>query len=360
MIQARSEWSLVASPAVRLVAGVDALGNHFEGRFEGPPPPPDEGANPTPISLQRRVATDSALWVLTPGAYLEAGLRPVPQVLLSPGVRADYDDMIGRAALDPRFSMRIDAGKTTAIKAGVGRFSQSPDLRYVVRPIGNPDLQMTRATHASTGVEQQLGDSISASVDLFAKWLDGVVTNTPGGESPYFVNTQEGRIFGGELMVRIKPSSRFFGFLSYTLMRSERRNQGDPSWRLFDRDQPHILAATGVVRLGRGWETGAAFRYTSGTPYTPVLASTYDGTSDVYSARYGRAMSTRNPAFSRLDLRVQKTWTFSAWNLAAYLDVQNVLDSPNREGFDYSYDYRTRQGTRGLPILPILGLRGEL
>ena len=71
-------------------------------------------------------------------------------------------------------------------------------------------------------------------------------------------------------------------------------------------------------------------------------------------------MSARNPPFSRVDLRIQKTWTFAQWSLAAYLDVQNALNAPNREGFSYSYDYRERQGARGLPILPILGLRGEL
>jgi hypothetical protein len=160
-------------------------------------------------------------------------------------------------------------------------------------------------------------------------------------------------------MIRMKPRGRFFGFLSYTLMRSERRDEGQP-WRLFDRDQPHIVNATGTYRLGRGWEVGASVRYTSGTPYTPVTSATYDANTDTYAARLGRPMSARNPAFSRIDVRVQKTWTFSAWSLSAYLDVQNILNSPNREGFAYSYDYRSRDGVRGLPILPIIGLRGEL
>ena len=71
-------------------------------------------------------------------------------------------------------------------------------------------------------------------------------------------------------------------------------------------------------------------------------------------------MSARNPAFSRLDLRIQKSWTFSKWSLAVHLDVQNVFNAENREGFRYSYDYRRREGTPGLPILPVLGLRGEL
>ena len=358
-LQARSEWVGVVSPAFRVTAGVDLLGNHYSGSYSGVPVPPDEGGEPMAISTQRKVDITASQWVLLPGAYVEAGIRPVPALLVSPGVRADYNDLLEEAAIDPRLSARYDVTEDTAIKAGVGRFSQSPDERQVVAPIGNPELKMSHALHVSAGVEQKIGSAVSASVEGFWKWIDGAVSTTPGGRAPYWLNAQEGRIYGGELMLRVKPRGRFFGFVSYTLMRSERRDEGEP-WRLFDRDQTHILGATGVYRLGRGWEVGATVRYTSGTPYTPVIASTYDATADVYAPRNGRPMSARNPAFSRLDLRVQKTWTFSRWSLAAYLDVQNALNAPNREGFSYSYDYRERQGARGLPILPILGLRGEL
>ena len=359
LLQGRSELTGVVSPAFRVTAGVDVLGEHFSGRYAGIPDPPDEGGQPTAVSTQRRIDITASQWVLRPGAYVEAGIRPVAALLVTPGVRADYNDLIQQGTLDPRLSARYEVTESTAIKAGVGRFSQSPDERQAVAPIGNPDLKMTHALHASAGVEQKITDAFSASVEGFGKWIDGAVTATPGGRPPFFVNAQEGRIFGGELMLRVKPRGRFFGFVSYTLMRSERRDP-DEAWRLFDRDQTHILGAAGVYRLGRGWEIGATVRYTSGAPYTPVVASTYDATADVYSPRAGQPMSARNPPFSRLDLRIQKTWTFSRWSLAAYLDVQNVLNAPNREGFAYSYDYRERQGARGLPILPILGLRGEL
>jgi TonB family protein len=358
-VQGRSEWVGVVSPALRVTAGLDVLGNHFSGSYSGISVPPDEGQNPTALSTQRQIAISASTWVLLPGAYVEAGIRPVSSLLITPGVRADYNDLVNRGAIDPRLSMRYEVTERTAIKAGVGRFSQSPDERTVVDPIGNPNLRMTHALHASAGVEQKVTDTFSASVEGFGKLIDDVVTTTPGGRPPFFLNSQEGRVFGGELMLRVKPRGRFFGFVSYTLMRSERRDEGQP-WRLFDRDQTHILGASGVYRLGHGWEVGATVRYTSGTPYTPVTSSTYDATADVYSPRIGRSMSARNPAFSRVDLRIQKTWTFAKWSLAAYLDVQNALNAPNREGFSYSYDYRERQGARGLPILPILGLRGEL
>lgn len=359
MVQARTEWVGVVSSMLRVTAGLDLLGNHYSGSYHGIPVTAGEGDKASALSAQRQIDVEANQWVLLPGAYVEVGIRPFPALLLTPGVRADYNDFIEEAAIDPRLSARLEITDTTTLKGGVGRFSQSPDERQVVAPIGNPALGMTHALHASVGVEQQFTDTFSGSLEGFGKWIDGAVAGTPGGVAPFFENSQEGRIFGGEAMLRLKPRDRFFGFLSYTLMRSERRDVGQP-WRLFDRDQTHILAATGVYRLGRGWEAGATLRYTSGTPYTPVTSSTYDATADVYAPRSGRPMSERNPAFSRLDLRLQKTWTFSRWSLAAYLDVQNVLNEPNREGFSYSYDYRERQGARGLPLLPILGLRGEL
>jgi TonB family protein len=358
-VQARSEWTGVVSPALRVTGGIDALGNRFAGSYSGIPVPPDEGDQAVGPSRQGRISIATDTWVLLPAAYLEAGIRPVPELLLAPGVRADYNDQIKQGAVDPRFSARVDVTERTAIKAGIGRFSQSPDERMVADGIGNPNLRMTHALHGSAGVEQKFGDDVSASLEGFGKKIDGIVTNTPDGRAPFFVNSQEGRIFGGEFMLRLRPAGRFFGFLSYTLMRSERRDENG-AWRLFDRDQPHIVNATGTYRLGRGWEVGASVRYTSGTPYTPVTSATYDASTDTYAARLGRPMSARNPAFSRIDVRVQKTWTFSAWSLAAYVDVQNLLNSPNREGFAYSYDYRSRDGVRGLPILPIIGLRGEL
>ena len=359
IVQLRSEWTGVVSPALRVTGGIDLLGNNFSGRYTGVPIPPDEGDHAAPLSTQKQIALDVSEWSWQPGAYLEAGIRPVPALLITPGVRADYGSIVKRGAVDPRLSTRLDVTETTTLKAGVGKFTQLPGESEVIAPIGNPNLRLPRALHVSAGVEQKVTETVTASAEGFVKWMEQITTTTPGGRAPFFVNSQHGRVYGAELLVRVRPLGRFFGFLSYTLMRSERADAGEPS-RLFNRDQTHILGATSVYRLGRGWEVGATFRYTSGTPYTPVVASTHEATTDVYQPRLGRAMSERNPAFVRVDGRVQKTWTFSKWSLAVYLDVQNVLNAENREGFAYSYDYRNREGTRGLPVLPIVGIRGEL
>jgi hypothetical protein len=62
----------------------------------------------------------------------------------------------------------------------------------------------------------------------------------------------------------------------------------------------------------------------------------------------------------RLDVRLEKKWTFSSWSLAAYLEVQNAYNHPPVEGYRYNYDYTKSETINGLPILPSIGFRGEL
>ena len=142
-------------------------------------------------------------------------------------------------------------------------------------------------------------------------------------------------------------------------MRSQRKDR-DGGWYLFDFDQTHIFAAAGNVMLGKGWEIGAVMRFVSGNPETPVTGSFFNTNTNSYTPVYGRVNSTRAPSFNRLDVRFQKTWKFSSWQLAAYLDIQNTYNAKNIESTSYSYDYRQRANVRGLPIIPIIGVRGEL
>ena len=79
-----------------------------------------------------------------------------------------------------------------------------------------------------------------------------------------------------------------------------------------------------------------------------------------YQPLYGAINSDRNPFFHRLDVRVQKRWDVGDVGLTLYLDIQNVYNATNREGIVYSYDYSQTSDLPGLPILPSLGLRGEL
>jgi hypothetical protein len=85
----------------------------------------------------------------------------------------------------------------------------------------------------------------------------------------------------------------------------------------------------------------------------------FDVDSDEYRGVTGTTNSARAGAFHQLDLRVDKRWIYDGWILGAYLDLQNVYNRKNEDGVEYNYDFTTSQGDNGLPILPVLGVRGE-
>ena len=80
-----------------------------------------------------------------------------------------------------------------------------------------------------------------------------------------------GRAYGGQLLLRQELLRGFFGWITYSLTRSERRDHPDTDWRLFDFDQTQALGVVASYQLGHGWDVGTRFRYTTGFPRTPVV-----------------------------------------------------------------------------------------
>lgn len=360
-VYARGEWRYRVNEAVQVIAGTDTFLDVFDVLYTGPTPGQQEGSDNMNQTLEQLPVTsirDQRTRVL-PAGYVELALKPIEKLRIVPGLRVDYYQDNAAFSFDPRISSVYSLTDTWRIKGGVGVFSQQPEPQESSPVLGNKNLRPIRSVHYGFGGEHDFTDALSLGVEGFYKQIyDRVVSGQNFGD-PVFINDGKGRIYGLEVSGRAKPKGRFFGFLSYTLMRSE-RNDRNEGWRLFDFDQTHILTLSTGLRLGKGWETGGTFRYVTGNPTTPVVSADFDGVSGLYSAQSGAINSTRNPSFNRLDLRVEKMWTFSSWKLAAYLDVQNSYNAVNREGTQYSYNYQESGPIRGLVIIPIIGMRGEL
>jgi outer membrane receptor protein involved in Fe transport len=241
----------------------------------------------------------------------------------------------------------------TTIKGGLGEFRQPPQPQETNTVFGQKGLSSNRATHYGLGVERELTKQIEVSFEGFYRDLDNLVVQGSG-------NSGSGRAFGSELLLRYKPDDRFFGFLAYTLSRSTRRDRDGEAERLFQYDQTHILTVLGSYRLGRGWEIGGRFRLISGSMSTPQQYGMYDQNAGAYLPLSYPTNGERLPIFHQLDIRVDKTWQFKHWKLAAYLDLWNSYNAPNVEGVSYNYNSSQRIYGGSLPIIPSLGIRGEL
>ena len=331
------------------------------------------------VTEEDRWELDAEYWQTA--AYAELALKPLPSLRLAPGFRFEvYGHPGGQIPMwDPRITARWSISDDMAVKGGVGKFSQAPEERYIDEDFGNPDLDEQWAMHYSGGVEWRISESIEVDlVGFYVAWYDLVVrTNevevSSAGTSPFrALNDGFGRSFGAELILRHNPSKRFFGWISYTLSRSELAgfvqvrgsdNNAPDSERnelvISPFDQTHILNAVGSVKLGRGWETGARMRLVSGNPTTPVERGIFVGDSGGYLADNGPVNSTRLPGFFQIDVRIEKQWLFETWMLSAYLDVQNVTNHANTEFVIRDYRLDKSWNVPGIPIFPAFGVTGR-
>ena len=291
------------------------------------------------------------------------------RLTILPGVRLDLAAINGRVnwAIDPRLSARLRVTEGTTLKASVGHYSRMPSVEYLDEDFGNPELGFAKALQAAVGVEQKIWRTLSADVTVFFNQgydrlasSDEVMSLGDGTwKATRYVNAGLSRGYGVEVLIRQEMTSRLFGWLAYTLSRSERKGPDDANYRHSSYDQTHILALLAQYRLGRGWSVGARFRLVSGNPTTPVAGSTFDADTGAYEPITGEWYSERAPVFHQLDLRVDKEWTFERWKIGAYLDIQNVYWADNTEYVLWDYRYRGSTGLSGMPFLPSIGVKGS-
>jgi outer membrane receptor protein involved in Fe transport len=332
--------------------------------YFGPQPQAQEGAGSQQGSLagQDQVFADVDTTIFRPGLYLESDMTLGKFTQLVLGLRMDYFSDISAYSVDPRLTTIFTVAEDMRVKLGVGIFSQPPEFQESDVSIGNPELDPIKAVHLGAGWEYDAVPGARFGVEAFYKYLWDRAIATPNGEAPFYVTGGIGRIYGAEFSINIRPTTgrHYFGYLSYTLSRSERKDGPLEPWRLFDFDQTHILTAAFVYNFPRNWEIGGTFRVVSGNPYTPVIGSIYDALNDIYIPIDGRVNSLRNPLFHQLDVRIQKKWIFEGWRLAVFLDIRNAYNQQNQEGIIYNYDFSQQTPLLGLPIIPALGIRGEL
>ena len=330
------------------------------------PIPPREGEQPLPLSSSNKYKASETLLIFNIGLYAEAVMKPSPKLTITGGLRYDWFGDVSSSTFNPRMGLKYQLFDLTTIKAGLGLYSQDPQPQDYDKNFGNPTLRPENALHVGLSVEQALFPGAIFEATGFFKWLYDLSAPTTGDVqldgkvvAERVANVGTGRIYGGEFLLRQALSKYFFGWIAYTLMRSERRNCDACTWHTFDFDQTHILIVALHANLPRGFEAGVRFRYISGFPYTLDKSAYFDADADVYAPGKFAVNTARYDAFNQLDIRFDKTFIFDRWVLKLYLDLTNIYNNPNQEQVQYSYDYKTHNFISGLPFLPSFGIRGE-
>lgn len=274
-------------------------------------------------------------------AWLEGVWKPLPGLLVVPGARVDgyAQKPSSKSSVDPRLLARWHLGETPAgdtwLKGVVGVYHQPPRLPVALPGLDQSalDLGLLQSVQSSVGVEVRLAPGVELDVQAYFNDLDPVFfdlavnanladlqtrppTTFPGqepGKVPEegdvltgLFAPRRGRAYGLELLLRKRDTAGLFGWISYTLSRSERLGDG---WQPFDFDRTHILNLVAGLHLPRNWEVGGRLLFQTGTPLTTMYA---------YNA--GRS----GPQL-RLDVRIDKRAVWNEWLLDFYVDVVNAI-----------------------------------
>jgi hypothetical protein len=330
----RAEIEERIAPGVLVRAGADLGAVRFDVDDYGP--------------LHRPPHTD-----IEGGAYADAVWRPSERVEVVPGIRLDGYETRGVTGLapQPRLGARIRLAPGVALISALGVAHQEPtEGVFVPAKLPDPIDEASRDSYQySEAIDVRLPSSMRLRVTGFYTKL---VAESVGGQE---------QNEGLEVFAERDFTRRLGGFLAYTLSRSD--TTGEPlqntlttrsSW-----DRTHVLSTVLSYDLGRGWRAGARFFFESGRPYPLVCDS--PTCAPVGSHREAQLVGETLPPFYRVDLRVEKRWTFrdGKW-LAATLECFNTLDKAEPIGLSYGPSTGLTTRYESPLILPSIGLEGGI
>jgi hypothetical protein len=355
--QLRSDLTWKPAKAIDFRAGIDMLYLSSDLKAKLPLPPQEGSGGVYNFSSAPVVENEGTEINHASSGYVGAEFHPFERTTISPGMRLDYFHRYHAAAWGPRLGIQHKISEPLTLRYAMGSYSRRARRNEAVTTSLGPET----ATQYVLGGDYHLAAGITAKANLFYTDRRSLIVQDPNlaqtmPEESY-VNRGSGRSFGADMVLRAQTDD-FFGWVAYTLSRSDRVDSPLGQRRLFDIDQTHILTLLGSYKW-RGWQFGGRWQFSTGRPITPIEGSRYISDLNIYAPVLGKLNSDRFAPAHQLDIRVDRKFKFDSWKLEVYLDVTNVYLHPQVLGYRYNYDFSQQEPVTQLPIVPAVGVRGS-
>ena len=145
-------------------------------------------------------------------------------------------------------------------------------------------------------------------------------------------STAQGRSYGAELLLKWLVAKKLNLASSFTLFKSEYRTDKESEYIASAWDNRFIFNLRGTYNLPRHWSVGMKVSCIGGAPYTPYdadkssLVTAWNAQGKPYYD-YTRYNEERLPAFTQVDIRIDKTFYLKRCMLGFYIDLQNIAGS---------------------------------
>jgi hypothetical protein len=303
------------------------------------------------------------------GGYVEQSWSSAAaRVRLSAGARWDRHSTNGIMAVSPHASLALVVRPGTELRFGWGQYVQYPELRWLLSPAGSRALLPERSNHLIVSIEQRLGERTRLRAEFFERedrdllfrplyeprLIVGKVFNPPA--SPPVRNSQRGYARGFEVFLQRRSANRLSGWVSYAHGRARLRDGEARVAFDSDQDQRHTVNVFASYRLRPSVNLSLKGIYGSGFPL-PGFYRLEGG--QYYLAESRNAL--RLDAYWRLDVRINKAYTFERWKLTLYGEAVNLFNRANYR-FGELDGYYPKTGLvvlsleRMFPVIPSIGI----
>jgi hypothetical protein len=286
---------------------------------------------------------------------------------VTPGLRIDRWSLVSRTTASPWIQSLWTISRSLTMRAGGGVHHQEPEFGQILGARGDRDLRPERAYHADVGIEGHLGGAARWQMTLYNR-EDRDLLRLPLGEmrvvngalvfppsTTRYGNALDGYARGVEWIVQRQSPNGFSGWASYALGYARYRDvtTGETFWG--DYDQRHTVNLYGTYRVNDRFSLSARLRLGSNFPTTGY----WDERGGTYFAGTERN-TIRVPAYSRADVRANRTFTWDEKRLTLFVEAINVANRRNSRFALPSVNRQTLVAT-GLydtmvPLIPAVGV----
>jgi outer membrane receptor for ferrienterochelin and colicin len=279
------------------------------------------------------------------------------------GIRTDVnsfttDGLNPLETMSPRISASYALNDKWNLNGTIGRYYKIPiypvlGFRDNAGALVNQNNKYISSDHYVGGVEYLPTNSTRITVEGFFKQygnypvssLNGISLANQGtdfgilGNEPT-LSIGKGQVYGFEFFFQQKLTKSFFATFSYTWFVS-RFSGRDARLIASAWDNRHLISTILGYKFKKGWELGAKYRFAGGSPYTPFnldasrasYLSTGNGILD-----FSQLNTLRLGAFQQVDVRVNKKFNFKKFSLDLFIDIQNLLQTPQQAYPSYVFE----------------------
>lgn len=284
---------------------------------------------------------------------------PDERFTTSLGVRTDANNFSSGMKgisdqLSPRLSLSYRLTDGVYLSGNAGLYYQLPPYTGLGfkdnnGKLVNKYLRYMRVSQESIGLSWRPRNTFELSIEGFYKKydkipfsiVDGIPLACKGNDYGVIGNealssTSQGRAYGAEILMKWLIAKKLNLSSSFTLFKSEYRNNKESEYIASAWDNRYIFNMSGTYNFPHNWSLGMKVSCIGGAPYTPYdidkssLVTAWNAQGRPYYD-YGQYNTGRLPAFGQLDVRVDKTFYLKRCMLGFYIDLQNVTNSKFRQ-----------------------------